>query len=252
MMKQQLARTAAALLLAGAAAGAQAMVMSASAHPEVDVTLSGWAFGSGHKVLSSATTTDGAVNYRGRAGAFTGTLAGAGDMDSVAFITWCIELEERVSFDSTLAYSLVGGSEYFGQRRGDAGIADRLGRLMTYAAEHGNLVGSASGSTALQLAVWNIVYDSDWTVGSAGGFRDSSSHSAAANVLLAGAQGLADSRYDVFALERAGSQDLLALSSRGQAAAAARVAVAEPGSLGLAGAALASLLLARRGRRPQA
>lgn len=244
-------RTAAALLISCAATAAHAFAVAAPLNPAVDVALSGWAFGSGHKVSVSATTSAGTLDYRGHAGAFTGTLAGAGDMDSADFVTWCIELEERVSFGQTLGYSLVTGSDYFGERRGDAGIAERLGRLLTYAADNASLVENNSGSTALQLAVWNLVYDSDWSVTDSGPFKDASSYRVAATALLVGAQGVTASRYDVFALERSGGQDLLALALREPAAAAAVNDVPEPGTLALAGSALLGLLLARR-RRPAA
>lgn len=228
-MKKTVVRTLGALALATAALTSHA----------AGVTLTGWAFGSGNTVK--------ATGFGGQAGAFTGALTGAGSFDTASFITYCIELEEHFSFGSSAmtGYSVVDGSSYFATRRGNANIAENLGRLMTYVADTPTLVANAAASTSLQLAVWNTVYDTDSSVSNPGSFRDLSSYRLGADALLAGASSVTASRYNVYALAKAGSQDFLLLSLRNTPP---RADVPEPGSLVLVAAALGGLTLVRRRR----
>ncbi|MBC7938777.1 MAG: PEP-CTERM sorting domain-containing protein [Chitinophagaceae bacterium] len=210
--------------------------MSAQA---ANVTLTGWAFGSGVDVATN--------RYSGPAGGFGGSLSAAGALDTASFIAYCIELEESFHFGTTpmTGYTVRAGADYFQDRRGDAGIAERLGRLFGHLADSGTAVDSAATSSALQLAVWNTVYDTDHSLTTAGSFHATAARSSVAdsrvdhlaNRMLAGAQAGAW-RFDVFALERAGSQDFMVLVPRGD--------VPEPGSLALALAAFGALALVRR------
>jgi hypothetical protein len=184
--------------LAGGALCAQAATM----------TLSSWTWGNGNAVNASAPA------YSGQAGGFSGTLAGAGSLNG-ALQTYCVELGEFFSFGGVYSdYNVVSGLSYFGA---PGGKADRLGRLLSYVGDN-NLFGTAAAgkqddqSTALQLAVWNIVYDTDATLAS-GTFHDSSVYSGAtvagngyagANALLAASASWADS-LNLYVLQSVGN-----------------------------------------------
>jgi hypothetical protein len=228
-------------LAAGVATQAQA----------ANVTLTGWAYGSGATVQASGAAVPASLggSYNGWAGAFRGTLAGAGVLDTLNFITWCIELEESFSFGSSAmtGYAVVNAASYFDGKRASqplrpagAQVAERLGQLITWMNADTTRVDSATEAVAMQLAIWNTVYDSDWSVSTASNFRDSSSHQTLATQMLQAAAGTTN-RYDVFALTKAGKQDFVAYTAR----------VPEPGSLALAGLAMLALLgtAAQRGRR---
>jgi PEP-CTERM motif len=233
--------------LVGAAVGLVLAAGAASQAQAANVTLTGWAFGSGSTVQASGTSL--ATGYNGWAGAFTGSLTGAGALDSVNFMTWCIELEESFSFGSSAmtGYRVMDAADYFGDRKAQnplrsdgAAVAQRLGQLITWMNTDPTRVDSAAEAVAMQLAIWNVVYDSDWNVSSAGAFRDGSAHQALASEMLQAAANI-DSRYTIYALAKAGKQDFIAYSQT----------VPEPGSLALAGLAMLTLgaTALQRGRR---
>lgn len=202
-----------------------------------DVRLASYLYGTGSPV--ALTSPVGA--YNGSAGALVGTLSGAPGFDATPFITYSVEIDDSLRFSRSAVsgYALVDGGSYFQARRGDATIADALARLLSYASDNAGLVANASGSASLQLAIWNTIYDTDFTVSSLSTFNDTSASAGLANGLLAGAQGVTSDHYHVYVLERAGNQDLLVLGAF----------IPEPGSLWLVLAALLPLPLLSRQRR---
>lgn len=213
------------------------------------VTLTGWAFGgAGSATVASTNSASSLSSYRGVAGAFQGSLSGTGAFDSSHFLTYCIELEESFRFSAKPMpeYELVNGADYFAARRlanplrpEGAQVADRLGRLFTWAQADPTRVDTAAESVAMQLAVWNLVYDNDWSLfNSAGRYSDSSSHAVAANLMLAGAFHT-QNRVSVWALTAPGTQDFIVVGR-----------VPAPATLGLAaGALLLGAVALQAGRR---
>lgn len=202
-----------------------------------EVTLTGWAYGNGNSVNGNL--------YSGSAGGFKGTLTGAGAFDSQAFVTYCVELTESFSFSGGPigTYDVVAGASYFGAEKAAA-----LGKLVTYVNADPTRVDTAAESTSLQLAVWNLVYDRDYSVSVVSSFNDSSGFAPYADQLLRGAAGVSQSLYSVSALQRRGTQDFL-LAERVPGREPQHDPLPLPSTVWLIVAAALALMLRRAARR---
>jgi hypothetical protein len=236
MIDKSLVKVAAAALLGGVVMSSQAATM----------TLTGWTFGQGHNVAASAPA------YNGQGGSFKGFL------DGTAIETYCLELTESFRFGTQYSnYTKLTAGSYL-TTLGLGSKEATLAKLLSYA---NPIVQSApiddrdELSTALQLAIWNVRYDSDMTLtpSSHAAFSDTSSHATQANVFLLGATTQSNILYSLHVLSSGkpiatndGNQDQLVWESASRGSGGS---VPEPASLALALGALGALRFTSRRRQ---
>jgi hypothetical protein len=178
----------------------------------------------------SATVGAGALLFSKVDNGVTSTLA-----------AYCVDIFQSVS-SSAQQYTLVNGVTHFGTAKADA-----LGRLFTaFEVWNGNTSTTAQESSALQLAVWEIVNETATTAGklnfnlSSGNFKATSTGSGTIALAQGWLDGLASANnwYQVGAYENGSYQDYLALNK-----------VPEPGSMALVLGALGALGVASRRKK---
>jgi len=201
--------------------------------------------GGGPKAM--ATLPGGTKNFN--AGGFSGTYTPSPPAP-VSFFgtslsdTFCVEIYQNIVTGPVGGYSVVdptstaysaGGANGWGFD--NVNTSKRIDELMSWAYAG---VSSPTQSTALQLAIWNVIYDNDNDV-TAGFFNVvdfsattlNSAVALAANGFLTGSIGATVTRHYLVATN-ADSQDVLVIPT--------------PGSLALAGLGLAGLAVTRRRR----
>ena len=201
------------------------------------VQMTGWAYGSSNEVSFAAPS---GLSDTLDAGAFKGVLSGFGaQFDTASFVTYCVDLSQEFTLPSVMTgYSIVSGASDTasfasgGWGANAAATSARLGQLMTYVKAHPTAVDTAAESTALQLAIWNVIYDSDNNVNSGAfdvNYFTNIAYGATANALLTNSLSTV-SNLSVYVLKSSTKQDFLVTVS----------AVPEPSTyammaLGLAG-----------------
>lgn len=204
------------------------------------------------------------------AGAFRVTWGGG------TFLTYCVELTQYAAIGQTHDYTLVDGTEYFGtlvpglaSRGGSAAVVvERLDRLFTALGGLGLPAAGALGavaytaaqaSAAIQLAVWETVYEGyaggarlDGLNLAGGAFRETGTQRSAGQVrdladsMLASAASLSAGHFDIAVLHSPHHQDYLLVTRRPVREEGRAVPV--PGTLALAVLGLA-LVGGQRARR---
>ncbi len=208
-----------------------ALLACAHAAQAATVTFNNWTFGSGNNVHTLQPA------YSGAAGGFSATV------DGVGMTTYCIELTQGFSWNTRYTNFTDGtAADYFGA---GSDKAMKLGQLVSYAfydtVAH---VSNAAQSTSMQLAIWNVIYDNDYTL-SSGSFADTSGYASYASTLLSASQSFTN-QADVRVLASPTQQDQLHWSrvTPGRPG----IEVPEPGALALVMIALGAAALALRGR----
>jgi len=214
----------------------------------------------------SVNMTVGATNAGGSVtasvGAFKGLTGASSPYNTNAFITYCVELTQNLSIGALHSnYTLVDGAVYFSRIAvGSTVVVDRLVNLFSFL---GGIKAPTSTiqSAAIQLAVWESIYEGTTAFGSvagsvsgigAGTFAATNNGTTlaainAANIILNGARTFTGpDLFSVQVLSSPVNQDLLVLTRLPDSAG--RV-IPEPATLALALAALLGVGVVTRRRR---
>ena len=155
-----------------AAATAVAALMVAGAASANTLKLTGWSAGSGQSVSVNSPVKNGGVN----AGAFNVTDTNPGTLGS--FIAFCLDLAATVDLPGG-PYNYAVTNTPFSNSSMATGAVNRIQAIFDSSYSTAVATASAVTSAGFQVALWNAVYDNDWTVAS-GSFKASNNTSVTA------------------------------------------------------------------------
>ncbi len=221
--------------LASAAAASAAFGLATTAMAGPTLTPTGYAVGSeGFHIVVGTPALNEDVNAGGFVGTQVGLIPGPALIDF-----WCFELDQFFSFGNTYDYSALPVTV-------PAGASLALQQLFTEVGGSPGGTANTATSAAVQLAVWEIRYDTsgsyDIYTGNFAVTGGSATTIAQAQTLLTGLSSVINPTYDVTLLHSETAQDFVTPTPRPP-----RV-TPEPSSLPLLGAALAIMTFALRRR----
>ena len=177
-----------------AAATAVAALMVAGAASANTLKINNWSAGSGESVnFGSTNAAAGSAPRTVNAGAFNVTDTNPGTLGS--FIAFCLDLAATVQFGQSYPYNVTTTPFSNSIDLVASGAVDRLQAI--FDSSYSTTVATASSVTSagFQLALWNAVYDTDWSVTqNAGAFWSNSNANvtAQANAYLTAASTYSD------------------------------------------------------------
>lgn len=265
MFRKTLVNVGVAALLGGMALAAQAAPLSINlgfASGSVDLTV-------------GATNQSNPAYVSARSGAFKGQAGASSPFNTSAFITYCVQLTQNFAVNTTYGdYSYNSGLSYFSGVLPQlaAGGATVVGRLETLFSSLGNnnapsatqTATAAQRSAAIQLAVWEAIYEGTTNYGQVGGYTDgggrfganNSNPTAATTAVIEEAERIllnainygnsgGQKLFSVGVLKNTLQQDFIVLEGGGF-----QSGIPEPTSLALVFGALGALGYASRRRKP--